>query len=134
MLPRRSKPTTAKRCCRSMLRAKRFRRWLARRAIGGFTGDVLGAVAQAVEVAVLLAAAGGERLDPAPHAASTFQPDEHEFGVAAWAFDKRLVVGRFTDTLPDAAAMPRRARSARPRSRARKWTAAPRRASARPLR
>ncbi len=32
--------------------------------------------------------------------------------------------------LPDAAAMPRRARSARPWSRARKWTAAPWRASA----
>ncbi len=32
--------------------------------------------------------------------------------------------------LADAAAMPRLARSARPRSRARKWTAAPRRASA----
>jgi adenosylcobinamide-GDP ribazoletransferase len=34
---------------------------LARRALGGFTGDVLGAVAQAVEIAVLLAAAGGWR-------------------------------------------------------------------------
>jgi len=31
--------------------------WLARRALGGFTGDVLGATAQLVEVAVLLAAA-----------------------------------------------------------------------------
>ena len=55
--------------------------------------------------AVLLVSADGERLDPAPHAASTFQPDEHEFGVAAWAHDKRQVVGRFTETLPDAAAM-----------------------------
>lgn len=34
---------------------------LARRALGGFTGDVLGAVAQAVEMAVLLAAASGWR-------------------------------------------------------------------------
>ena len=33
--------------------------WLARRAIGGFTGDVLGAVSQAAEMAVLLAAAAG---------------------------------------------------------------------------
>jgi len=33
--------------------------WLARRAIGGYTGDVLGAVAQAVEIAVLLVAAAG---------------------------------------------------------------------------
>ena len=55
--------------------------------------------------AVLLAVTDGERLDRAPHPASTFLPDEHEFGVAAWAFDKRQVVGRFTDTLPDAAAM-----------------------------
>ena len=55
--------------------------------------------------AVLLVAADGARLERTPHPASTFLPDEHEFGVAAWAFDKRLVVGRFTDTLPDAAAM-----------------------------
>jgi len=34
---------------------------LARTAIGGYTGDVLGAVIQAVEVAVLLAAAGSWR-------------------------------------------------------------------------
>jgi adenosylcobinamide-GDP ribazoletransferase len=32
---------------------------VARRALGGFTGDVLGAVVMAVETAVLLAAAGG---------------------------------------------------------------------------
>lgn len=32
--------------------------WAARRALGGFTGDVLGAVQQAAEVGVLLAAAG----------------------------------------------------------------------------
>ena len=55
--------------------------------------------------AVLLASVDGERLDREPHPASTFLPDEHEFGVAAWAFDKRLVAGRFTDTLPDAAAL-----------------------------
>ena len=29
--------------------------WLARRQVGGYTGDVLGAVAQCVETAVLLA-------------------------------------------------------------------------------
>ena len=34
---------------------------LARRTLGGFTGDVLGAVAQLVEIAVLLAAAGAWR-------------------------------------------------------------------------
>lgn len=32
--------------------------WLARRTLGGFTGDVLGAVCQAAEMGVLLAAAG----------------------------------------------------------------------------
>lgn len=32
--------------------------WTARRALGGFTGDVLGAVQQGAEIAVLLAAAG----------------------------------------------------------------------------
>lgn len=33
--------------------------WLARRTLGGYTGDVLGAVQQAAEAGVLLAAAGG---------------------------------------------------------------------------
>lgn len=32
--------------------------WIARRTLGGYTGDVLGAVQQATEIAVLLAAAG----------------------------------------------------------------------------
>jgi adenosylcobinamide-GDP ribazoletransferase len=32
---------------------------LARRSLGGYTGDVLGAVQQMAEAAVLLAAAGG---------------------------------------------------------------------------
>lgn len=32
--------------------------WIARRALGGYTGDVLGAVQQATEIGVLLAAAG----------------------------------------------------------------------------
>lgn len=35
--------------------------WLARRAFGGYTGDVLGAIQQVAEIAVLLAAAGGWR-------------------------------------------------------------------------
>ncbi len=34
------------------------------------------------------------------HAASTFQPDEKEHGVVAWAFDHRQVAGRDTSTLP----------------------------------
>jgi len=44
-------------------------------------------------------------LDSTPHAASTFQPDEKELAVAAWALDRGQIAGRFTDTLPDAAAM-----------------------------
>jgi adenosylcobinamide-GDP ribazoletransferase len=35
--------------------------WLARRILGGYTGDVLGAIQQAAEIGVLLAAAGGWR-------------------------------------------------------------------------
>ena len=34
---------------------------LARRTLGGFTGDVLGAIQQAAEIGILLAAAGGWR-------------------------------------------------------------------------
>jgi two-component system, OmpR family, sensor histidine kinase KdpD len=44
-------------------------------------------------------------LDGTPHTASTFHPDAKELAVAAWALDKEQIVGRFTDTLPDAAAM-----------------------------
>ncbi len=45
------------------------------------------------------------KLESAPHPASTFQPDEKEFGVASWAFLKTLPAGRFTDTLPNAEAL-----------------------------
>ena len=55
--------------------------------------------------AVMLTGADGARLERTPHPASTFLPEDREYGVAAWAFDKRQVVGRFTDTLPDATAI-----------------------------
>ena len=55
--------------------------------------------------AVLLAGAENGKLDAGPHPVSTFQPDEHEVAVATWAFAKRQVAGRFTDTLPNAAAL-----------------------------
>jgi len=55
--------------------------------------------------AVWLDAGDGQHLATAPHAASSFLPDEHECAVAAWAFDKRQTAGRFTDTLPNAAAL-----------------------------
>ena len=37
------------------------------------------------------------------HPASTWQPDEREFGVAAWAYANKQIAGRFTDTLPQSA-------------------------------
>ena len=55
--------------------------------------------------AVLLAGMDAGKLDTGPHPVSTFQPDEHEVAVASWAFAKRQVAGRFTDTLPNAAAL-----------------------------
>ena len=55
--------------------------------------------------AVLLSDVDGRKLDTAPHPASTFLPDDREVGVATWAFEKRQVAGRFTDTLPDGAAL-----------------------------
>ncbi|MCX6909350.1 MAG: ATP-binding protein, partial [Verrucomicrobia bacterium] len=50
---------------------------------------------------VLLAGPDG-RLDATAHPASTFQPSVKQVGVAAWAFEREQVAGRFTDTLPDA--------------------------------
>lgn len=43
-------------------------------------------------------------LPPQVHAASTWQPGEHELGVANWAYANKQVAGRFTDTLPQSAA------------------------------
>jgi two-component system sensor histidine kinase KdpD len=34
------------------------------------------------------------------HAASTWQPMEHELGVANWSYTNKQIAGRFTDTLP----------------------------------
>jgi two-component system, OmpR family, sensor histidine kinase KdpD len=39
-----------------------------------------------------------------PHPASAFAPEDSEFAVAAWAFANHQAAGRFTDTLPSAAA------------------------------
>jgi two-component system sensor histidine kinase KdpD len=57
------------------------------------------------EVDALFGARTAIVLDGAAHGASTFQPDEKEMAVAAWALDKAQTAGRFTDTLPDAAAI-----------------------------
>jgi len=57
------------------------------------------------EVDALFQARTAILLDGAPHPASTFQPDEKELAVAAWSLEKEQIAGRFTDTLPDAAAM-----------------------------
>ena len=43
-------------------------------------------------------------LPPTAHAASTWEPQEHEFGVAAWAYANKQIAGRFTDTLPESVA------------------------------
>ena len=50
---------------------------------------------------VLLTTTDG-RLEEAPHPTSTFSVDAKERAVAAWAFERGQVAGRFTDTLPDA--------------------------------
>ena len=57
------------------------------------------------EVDALFVARTAILLDGAPHAASTFQPDEKELAVAMWALEKEQIAGRFTETLPDATAM-----------------------------
>ncbi|GAA5119170.1 sensor histidine kinase KdpD [Luteolibacter yonseiensis] len=47
------------------------------------------------------------RLDrslPAAHAASTWQPEDHELAVANWAYQNKSVAGRFTETLPQSLA------------------------------
>ena len=38
------------------------------------------------------------------NASSTWQPEDHELGVADWSYANKQVAGRFTDTLPQAAA------------------------------
>ncbi len=43
-------------------------------------------------------------LPSSAHAASTWQPEEHELGVANWSYTNKQVAGRFTDTLPQSAA------------------------------
>jgi len=70
--------------------------------------DVLGtAVAQIgnvfnAEVAILLTQS--DKLARQPHAASTADVDEKEFGVATWVYENGKRAGRFTETLPQAAA------------------------------
>lgn len=43
-------------------------------------------------------------LPVAAHPASTWQPPDREFGVAAWSYANKKIAGRFTDTLPQSAA------------------------------
>ena len=57
------------------------------------------------EVDALFGARTAIVLDGAAHPASTFPPDEKELAVAAWALERAQTAGRFTDTLPDAAAI-----------------------------
>jgi two-component system sensor histidine kinase KdpD len=56
-----------------------------------------------VKTAILLSNASGG-LAATPHPVSTLQVDEKERSVAEWAFSHNQAAGRFTDTLPNAAA------------------------------
>jgi len=70
------------------------------------SASLVDGLARAVrEVDALFGARTTIVLDGAAHPASTFAPDEKEMAVAAWALDKAQTAGRFTDTLPDAAAI-----------------------------
>jgi len=40
-------------------------------------------------------------LSSTAHPASSFQPNDKEWGVVAWSFDHKQAAGRFTDTLPE---------------------------------
>ena len=64
--------------------------------------------------AALVLRLGDHTLDKSVHPASSFALSEKEHSVAAWAFSRRAPAGRFTDTLPDAAALylPLQARTA----------------------
>jgi len=55
-----------------------------------------------------------DTLNAETHPASSFSLDEKEYNVAAWAFTHRTPAGKFTDILPESAAMhlPLRARTA----------------------
>jgi len=55
------------------------------------------------EVAVFLSDLDGD-VFTAAHPSSTFAPDEKEFGVAVWVYWNERTAGKFTDTLPFAAA------------------------------
>jgi two-component system sensor histidine kinase KdpD len=44
-------------------------------------------------------------LSNVPHSASTLVLTEKEYGMAAWAFGRRMPAGKFTDTVPDAEAL-----------------------------
>lgn len=67
--------------------------------------DALGIINSVIDADTALLVRRLDRsLPPAAHAASTWEPDEHEFGVAAWAYTNKQVAGRFTDTLPESAA------------------------------
>ncbi|HUI08634.1 MAG TPA: sensor histidine kinase KdpD [Verrucomicrobiae bacterium] len=70
------------------------------------SASLVDGLARAVrEVDALFGARTAIVLDGAAHPASTFHPDEKEMAVAAWAYEKAQTAGRFTDTLPDAAAI-----------------------------
>jgi two-component system sensor histidine kinase KdpD len=88
---------------RRQQRTAALNRLLASVAASTSLGD--GLERAVAEVDALFGARTVVLLDGKSHPASTFQPDEKERGVAAWSLDKGVPAGRFTDTLPDAAAL-----------------------------
>jgi len=66
--------------------------------LGLYIGHVFDA-----EIVILLPIAP-TRLSKMPHPVSTYSPDEKELSVATWAFDNAKPAGKYTDTLPIAAA------------------------------
>lgn len=67
-----------------------------------------------VRTALILRSNDDHRLQDRAHRASSHEPDAKEHSVAAWAFEKKQLAGRFTDTLPDTPTfwMPLQARTA----------------------
>ena len=55
------------------------------------------------DVAIILGEADGE-MSAKPHAASSFDLDPKEYGVASWAYWNEKKAGKYTDTLPSAEA------------------------------
>lgn len=61
-------------------------------------------IGRAFDARVAILVPQGEQLERRPHHASTLEVDEKDFAVATWVLENGKRAGRFTETLPDAAA------------------------------